>query len=299
MTEIASLMRSFVGVANAGSFSGAASQMGMTQSTISKQISALERHLGALLFHRTPRSLSLTTDGMAFYEGALRALAAIDEAESLVGLVANMQGTVRLTCPLSLAESRVIAMLARFLDVHPQLEIDLRLSDHALNLVADNLDLAIRVGQLGDSSLSARKIGNAHRVLVASPAYLDRAGRPKVPADLKLHNCVAYTLLNTGNRWLFVNGDAVMVNGSFRADSPNGLRAAALAGIGVAANATWLFEQHLASGELEIVLPGFQLMPMPVHAVLPSGRFVSARARALLEHLISEFAADPLLSMPN
>lgn len=289
-------MRSFVAVANAGSFSAAAGQVGVTQSTISKQIVALERHLGTQLFRRTTRSLALTADGMLFYEGALRALAAIDEAESLVGLVANIQGTVRLTCPLSLAESRMTAMIGRFLALHPKMEIDLQLSDHALNLVSDNLDLAIRVGQLGDSRLTARKIGVARRTIVAAPAYLDRYGRPETPGDLRQHNCMSYTLLSTGARWQFTSGDVVMVSGNFRTDSPHGLRAAAVAGIGIAANARWLFDEQIASGALEIVLPDHELLSMPIHAVLPSSRFVSARTRALLDHLVDEFALDSLLS---
>ncbi len=296
MNEISIWMRSFVAVANAESFSAAASQIGVTQSTISKQIVALERHLGTQLFRRTTRSLALTADGMLFLEGALRALAAIDEAESLVGLVANIQGTVRVTCPLSLAESRLVGMIGRFLKLNPKLEIDLQLSDHALNLVSDNLDLAIRVGQLGDSRLTARKIGLARRVIVASPEYLDRVGRPATPADLRQHNCISYTLLSTGSRWQFVGGEVAMVTGNFRTDSPHGLRAAAFAGIGVAANARWLFERDLADGALEIVLPDFELVPMPIHAVLPSGRFVSAKTRALLDHLVDEFIRDPLLS---
>lgn len=296
MNEISIWMRSFVAVANAGSFSAAASQIGVTQSTISKQIVSLERHLGTQLFRRTTRSLALTADGMLFLEGALRALAAIDEAESLVGLVANIQGAVRVTCPLSLAESRLVAMIGRFLKVHPKMEIDLQLSDHALNLVSDNLDLAIRVGQLGDSRLTARKIGLARRVIVASPDYLNRVGRPAKPADLRQHNCISYTLLSTGSRWQFVGGEVAMVSGNFRTDSPHGLRAAALSGIGIAANARWLFERELATGSLEIILPDFDLVPMPIHAVLPSGRFVSAKTRALLDHLVDEFVHDPLLS---
>lgn len=296
MSEISTWMRSFVCVANSGSFSAAAVQMGLTQSTISKQIVALERHLGTQIFRRTTRSLSLTNDGMMFYEGALRALAAIDEAESLVGLALNIQGTIRLTCPLSLAESRLIAMVGRFMDLHPKIEIDLQLSDHALNLVSDNLDLAIRVGQLGDSRLTARKIGICRRVIVASPEYLDRVGRPQLPGDLKAHNCISYTLLSTGSRWQFTDGQAVMVTGSFRADSPHALRAAALAGVGVAANGRWLFERELESGALQAILPDHELAPMPVHAVLPSGGFISARTRALLDHLVREFANDPLLA---
>jgi len=290
-------MKSFVAVANANSFSLAASQLGMTQSTISKHVNALESHLGTRLFRRTTRALALTSDGLVFLEGALRALAAIDEAESLVGLVTNIQGTVRLTCPLSLAESRLIDMIGRFLVLHPNIEIDLQLSDHALNLVSDNLDAAIRVGALTDSRLTTRKVGIARRIMVASPSYLDRAGRPKDLADLSAHNCLSYTLLSTGNRWTFESGETVHVSGNFRVDSPHGLRAAALAGLGIAANARWLFESHIERGELEVVLPDLSLATMPIHVVLPAGGFVSARTRIFLDFLIEEFSRDPLLAL--
>ena len=297
MTDISTWMRSFVTVADTGSFSGAGLWLGARQSTISKHIAALEAHLNSRLLHRTTRSLTLTDEGAAFYESALAALAAIDEAEASVGLVGEARGIVRITVPLSLAESRVIAMISRFLMRNPHIQVDLRLSDHALNLVADNLDLAIRVGQLNESRLIARRIGTTRRVAVASPAYLDRVGRPQRPADLASFNCIAYSLLSTGPFWSFDNGDTVSVSGNFRADSPNALRAAALAGVGIALNAAWLFERELANGSLEVVLPGFAPQPMPIHIVLPSGRHIAARTRALVEFMTQEFAADPLLSL--
>lgn len=170
MNELAGWMRTFVAVADAGSFSRAALRLEITQSSVSRQVSALEKHLGAQLLQRTTRSIALTGEGSAFFEAALRALAAIDEAEAAVGLHGALSGQVRLTAPLTLAQSRLIAMLARFQQKHPRIEVDLRLSDHALNLVSDNLDFAIRVGAIGDSRNIARRIGRACRVMVAAPA---------------------------------------------------------------------------------------------------------------------------------
>lgn len=296
MSEIVTWMKSFVMVADVGSFSGAAEQLGAGQSTVSKHVAALEAHLRTRLLTRTTRSLTLTTDGSLFYENALLALGAIEAAETSVGMTGQVEGTLRITAPLTLAESRLIPMIERFLVSNPKVTIDLTVSDHALNLVADNLDLAIRVGQLSDSRLIARKIGLTQRVMVAAPSYLDRCGRPRRPEDLRHHNCLSYSLLSTGSRWIFKDGCEVDVSGNFRANSPNALLAAALAGIGIAVNAWWLFENEVASGRLEVVLPDNEPMPMPINLVLPPGRYVAARTRAVMDFLTEAFANDPLLA---
>lgn len=297
MTMIAQWMRTFVAVADSASFSIAAGRMGITQSTVSKQIVALEGHLRARLFNRTTRSLTLTAEGSAFYEAALRALAAIDEAEASIGNGGEAHGLLRVTMPLSLAEARLIPIMAEFLAQYPRIQIDLRVSDHSLNLVADNIDVAIRVGDLVDSGLVVRKIGVARRVLVATPAYLDEAGRPTTPAQLADHNCLSYSLARVGPRWRFAAGEHVEAAGNFRADSPSALRAAALAGIGIVANAAWLFEADIARGALEVVMPHCPPEPMPIHAVLPSGRHVAARTRLFIDHIAAALARDPLTAI--
>ncbi len=297
MAEITLWMRSFVKVTDAGSFSAAASRTPHNQSTLSKHIASLEAHLRTRLFNRTTRSLSLTDDGAIFYEHAVAALAAIDEAEASIGMTGELAGVLRMTAPLTLGESRLIAMINKFLDMHPAVEIDFRLSDHALNLVSDNIDMAVRVGQLGDSQFVARKIGLARRMLAASPAYLDRTGRPAAVADLMDHNCLYYALASYRQRWDFDNGDSANVQGNFSADSPNALRAAARSGMGIAANAVWLFENDLRDGSLEAVLPDFKPVSMPIHIILPAARHVAARTRAMVEFLAQEFANDPLLAI--
>ena len=294
---IAQWMRSFVAVADASSFSIAATRIGLTQSTVSKQIAALETHLSVRLFQRSTRSIALTDEGAAFYEASMRALAAIVEAEAVIGPKGDVQGLLRVTMPLTLAESRLIAIIADFLERHPRLQIDMLLSDHALNLVGDNIDVAIRVGRLVDSGLVSRKIGLARRVVVASPAYLARAGRPVVPADLQTHNCLQYTLLATGVRWGFAGGQSVSVSGNFKTDSPNALRRAALEGVGIAVNACWLFERDIESGVLEVLMPDHPPETMPIQAVLPSGRYIAARSRAFVDFVADAFARDPLCAV--
>ncbi|WP_171955451.1 LysR family transcriptional regulator [Novosphingobium sp. NDB2Meth1] len=295
MNDITGWMRTFITVADAASFSRAAARLELPQSTVSRQVGALERHLGAALLKRTTRSIALTSEGQAYYEAALRALAAIDEAEASVGLHGALGGQVRLTAPLTLAQSRLISMLADFQRVQPRIEVDLRVSDHALNLISDNLDFAIRVGAIGDSRSIARRIGVARRVMVASPEYLEEFGVPHQPSDLAAHNCLSYSLLATGNKWVLGDLPPVDVSGTFRADSPDALRIAALTRIGIVINARWLFEEDLASGRLIEVLPEHPPADMPIHLVMPAGRYVAARVRALADHLIAAFAADPLL----
>lgn len=297
MAEITFWMRSFIKIADAGSFSAAALRLPHSQSTLSKHIASLEQHLQTRLFNRTTRSLSLTDDGAIFYEHAVAALAAIDEAEASIGGQGELGGVIRMTAPLTLAESRIVPMIQRFLERHPGVQVDFKLSDHALNLVSDNLDLAIRVGRLGDSQFVARKIGVARRILVAAPDYLDRAGRPASPSDLAHHNCLSYALASYRQQWDFESGESIGVQGNFSADSPNALRAAAKSGIGIAVNAIWLFEDDLRNGSLETVLPAFSPVTMPINIVLPAARHVAARTRAMVEFLASAFAQDPLLAI--
>lgn len=295
MSEFAGWMKTYVTVSDLESFSKAASVLGLTQSTVSRQITALERHLGASLLKRTTRSFALTAEGMSFYEAAQRALAAIDEAEAVVRSPGSLSGVVRLTAPLTLARARIIPYIAEFQLSHPDLHVELKLSDHALNLVADRLDFAIRVGEVGDSRNRTRKIGNARRVMVASPEYLARAGTPQTPADLVHHNCLTFALLSTGNTWQFEGADPVNIGGNFRTDSSDALRAAALCGVGIAVNARWLFEQDLAEGRLVEVLAHHPPVTMPISIVLPPSRYTATRVRALSDHIANCVGSDPLL----
>ncbi|WP_225205548.1 LysR family transcriptional regulator [Novosphingobium huizhouense] len=293
--ELATWMKTFVTVADLQSFSRASDVLGLTQSSVSRQIGALERHLGVAVLKRTTRSLALTSEGQLFYESAQRALAAIDEAEATIGRSEALSGVVRLTAPLTLAQSRLIGFLAVFQRTHPRIQLDLKLSDHALNLVADHLDFAIRVGEIGDNRNLARRIGVARRVMVAAPAYLAAAGTPRTPLDLRQHNCISYALLSSGTLWRLSGHAPVQVQGNFRSDSPDALRAAALNGIGIAVNARWLFEDDLASGRLVEVLPDHPPADMPIHLVMPPSRYIATRVRALADHVIAAFQADPLL----
>jgi DNA-binding transcriptional LysR family regulator len=221
-------MLTFVRVVDAGSFTAVASQMNTSQPTISRQIAALEDHLGAGLLTRTTRTLTPTDDGRAFYDHALRTLEALSEAENAVGRRRSKpSGTLRIATPVVFGRLHIVPRLATFLNRYPDVTIDLVMSDTFTDLAEQGIDLAIRVGEIGDPALIARRIGEVRRVTVASPGYLKAYGTPRTPSDLADHDCIVYTRLSTGNRWVFESPDGpimVEVKGRYRADNSEAVR---------------------------------------------------------------------------
>jgi len=197
-------MRTFVRVVETGSFTAVAREASTSQPTISRQIAALEAHLGARLLTRSTRALTPTQDGRAFYEHARRALEAVGEAENAVGRRRGRpSGTLKLSIPVVFGRLHVVPRLGRFLARYPELSIELAMGDGFADLVEQGIDLAIRVGVVQDQGLVARRIGTVRRLAVAAPSYLRRRGAPDSPAALASHDCIAYTRLATGNRWHF------------------------------------------------------------------------------------------------
>lgn len=287
-------MRAFVCVVESGSFSAAARRLGTTQSTISKQVAALERALGAALLTRTTRALTVTEQGGHFLEHARNALAAFEHAEAALTGRDPLAGCLTITAPPTLAVSRLMPMISTFLDRHPQVRIRTMFTDAVLDLGKTGIDLAIRVGRLPGQDHVLRRIGTARRVIVATPTLLDRIGRPVTPEDLTRMPCCVYTNSLQGGVWEFADGRSVTVGGNFASDNPEALRAAALGGMGLVLSATWLFESDLASGRLEAVLSHNPPRDMPIHLVTLGP--ASARAACLSDHLYACFAADALLA---
>ena len=293
-------MRTFVRVVEAGSFTAVAAEQNTTQPTISRQVAALEEHLGARLLTRTTRALTLTDDGRAFYEHALRALEAVGEAENAVGRrQARPTGTLRLAVPVVLGRRHIVPRLARFLARYPEVAIDLVMSDSFVDVVEQGIDLAIRVGEITDQSLVARKIGMVRRLTVASPAYLKAKGTPRTPADLLRHDCIVYTRLATGNHWHFDSKDgplSVAVSGRYRVDNSEAVREGVLAGLGIAVIPAFAFSGNVERDEVKVLLKSFEPKPLPLNAVYASRRFVPPRVRAMIDFLAHELEIDPILS---
>ena len=293
-------MKLFARVVETGGFSAVAREQGGTQPTVSRTIAALEAHLGVRLLNRSSRAVTLTDDGRQFYGLATRALEAVAEAETGVGRRRGLpSGLLRLGTPVAFGRLHVAPRMPAFLDRYPQVDVELAMSDGFVDLVEAGLDLAIRVGDLSDPSLIARRIGTTRRVTVASSAYLARRGRPMVPADLARHDCILYTRLATGNRWHFAGRDgpiAVDVSGRFRADNSEAVRTAVLGGVGIAVVPVWLFPEEIVGSQVNILLEEYEPRQLPIHAVYPSRRQLAAKVRAMIDFLAAEFEISPLLS---
>lgn len=300
MTDLLTPMRTFLRVVEAGSFTAVASEANTSQPTVSRQVAALEEHLGTRLFTRTTRALALTDDGRRFYEHAAKVMEALAEAEAAVGRRrAAPSGVLRLAVPVVLGRLHVVPRLRRFCDRYPEVRIDLIMHDGFADMVEEGIDLAIRVGEIADPGLVAKRIGVTRRVTVAAPGYLARAGEPATPADLAGHDCIVYSRLATGNRWSFSGAagpETVEVSGRYRVNNSEGVREGVLSGLGIGVTPIWLFDDEIGAGAVKLILTGFEPRPLPMHAVHPSRRFVPAKVRAMIDHLDAEFRLDPRLS---
>lgn len=300
--DLVSAMRSFVRVVEAGSFSSVARELGTSQPAISKQIAWLERRLGNRLIERTTRRLTFTEEALQYYERAGSILEQIEDAERLVRKRrGEIGGTLRVACSVGFGRFQVVPRLKTFLARHPLLRIDLRMSDALTDVVAEGLDVAIRIGTVTDDGLIARPLGTTHRIVVAAPSYLKVKGRraPQVPADLAQHECIVYSGLAARNEWRFHGPQgpvSARVQGRFEVNSSEGVREAVLAGMGLAFSPVWLFGDALQSREVKRVLPKYPGEPMPIHGLCPVSRRHSAKVQALLDYLQAEFLLDPWVS---
>jgi DNA-binding transcriptional LysR family regulator len=293
-------MIAFVRVVETGSFSGAARQLGIGQPAVSKTIAQLEERLQVRLLVRSTHALAPTDAGLRFYERARHAIEEVDEAElEARGAGAGLSGRLRVCAATTFARLMVVPRLPEFLARHPSLDVDVILDDRVIDLVSEGIDVALRMGALADSTAMARKIASGVRSVVATPAYLARAGMPKVPTDLAHHDAVVYSQL--ADTWTFRQGDtesAVAVRGRVRVSAAEGIRAAVLADMGLAVTSDWMFAPELASGAVRRVLPDWTLPPIDLWAVFRTGRLASAKARAFADFVEEALGAMPALQEP-
>ncbi|NYH14780.1 LysR family transcriptional regulator [Paraburkholderia bryophila] len=279
-------METFIGVIEAGSFSAAARRLNVGQPAVSKSIAQLEERLGVRLLLRSTRGLTPTDAGQKFYERAKRVIEEADEAELAVRISgASLSGRLRVCAPVTFARLRIVPSMKAFLAAHPGLTLEVVLDDRHIDLLEEGIDVALRMGALGDSSMTARKIGQSRRIVVGTPAYFELAGTPNVPADLITHEAIIYEQRGGGATWSFKRGSsetAVAVSGRMRVTAAEGVRAAVLADMGVAIASEWMFAPELASGAVKAVVADWTLPPVDLWAVFPTGRMASAKARAFV-----------------
>jgi DNA-binding transcriptional LysR family regulator len=300
MTDTIALFHAFVRVVEAGSFTRVAEEQNSSQPTVSRQVAALEEHLGTRLFTRTTRKLTLTDDGRGFYERAKLALEAVSEAEDAVGRRrARPSGALRLAVPVVFGRLRVMPHLKGFLARYPEVSIDLVMNDGYSDLVEEGIDLAIRSGDITDTLLIAKKIGATRRVLVAAPSYLRGKTIPTHPGDLAGHDCIPYTRVAAGVTWRFEGPDgpvSVEAKGPVRTQNSEGIREAVMSGLGIGFVPVWHFTDEIETGRVVVLLESFEPKPVPISAVYPSRRFVPQKTRVMIDYLEQQFAMDPKLN---
>ena len=291
-------MRSFVRVAERGSLSAVARELGLGQSSVTRHLNELEDALGIALLSRMTRRVTLTEEGSRYYQNCLAILRLVeqasDEARSTRDAAA---GTVRLSCTASLGVLHVTRLIFAFQDRHPGIDIDLSLSDERIDLVRDGVDIAIRLGPLADSALKLRPLGRSRRLFVAAPHYLARHGIPTSPDDLVRHQGIRMTNV-AGSAVLAFAGKAgehynVPFDGRLRVDHGLAVREALLAGRGIAPTHRWLVDDLLASGQLEPILADYTLPSVPLSMLIVPERAAVARVRLLIDFLATEIAKLP------
>lgn len=289
-------MAVFAKVVETGTFTGAAQAMGLSKGAVSKQIAKLEDRLGARLLNRTTRRSSLTEVGAAFYERCRRIVAEAEEAElAVTRLHAEPRGTLRVNLPMSFGILHMAGALPDFMAAYPEISLDVTLDDRVVNVVDEGFDVVIRITELPDSSLIARRVAPFRIATCAAPAYWDAHGRPKHPDDLRNHACLLYSYLSNLNEWRYRGPDgpfSVRVDGPMRGNNGELLRAAAVAGLGVVRSPTFIVGCELVSGRLEQVLTEYEDDDRGIYAVYPHNRHLSAKVRAFVDFMARRFA-DP------
>lgn len=289
-------LAAFVAVADTGSFTGAATKLGRDASIISRRVSQLEDLLGVRLLSRTTRRVLLTEVGALYHrrvQGILGELA--DASREASDVAATPQGILRVSVPVTFGRQWIAPLLPSFLARHPAIRIDVRFSDRLVDIVADGLDVAIRVGRLRDSSLTSRQIASYRNLLVAAPGYLKAHGKPRTPADLKAHACISFSGYTSWPDWPLRKGArrvTVRPNGPLVADNSEAVLMAAIAGAGITYTADWLAGPALRDGKLVEVLPGWGGKGEGgVYAILPPGRLVPAKTRLFVDEIAHSIKA--------
>jgi len=289
------LMKTYLAVADAGSFTAAAGKLNITPQLASKYIRALEDDLGSQLFNRSTRQVSLTETGKAYYDRCARL---VEDFEELTMAVRQdhrePRGELRITAPVDLGELYLIDVLAEFSDAYPSISITLNLTDRYLDMVTESIDVAIRIGTLEDSSLIARKIGTAPIVFCANPSYFEHHPHPQKPRDLLDQDCIVDTNFKAKNSWPFtVNGksERVAVSGRFSVNSPSAARKFALMGKGIALVPSYVIANDLKAGRLVTVLDDYAASDLTIYAMYLETRHLSAKIRSFVDFIAPRFKA--------
>ncbi|MDP9083509.1 MAG: LysR substrate-binding domain-containing protein [Pseudomonadota bacterium] len=290
-----SWMHCFTRSVETGSFSAVAREMRTGQPNVSRQIAALEKHLGVRLLHRSTRQLTLTPQGARFYPDARRILDATREAECSARGEGKPQGLLRVACPTALGRTHLLPQLGTFLAKYPGIRIDVQIGDRFINLIEEGVDVAVRIGMPKDSALAARKVGLAERICLASVGYLAKLAPPMEPRDLLKHECVLYGSSGSANTWT-LGGQDVAVTGRVAVNDPDGAYRAVIDDLGVGNAPVWLFERALLDGRVKALLLNYPIQPVPIYLVYSEHRLMPLRATVFMDFIAAAFSHEASLN---
>ena len=283
-------MEAFVAVVDQGGFTDAARKLGMSKSAVSKHVSALEARLGARLLNRTTRRVNPTEIGLAYYDRATAVLSGASEADEMVGAMQSApRGALRVSVPVSFGISQLSGLVGNFLEEYPDVSVNMVLDDRFVELVAEGFDVAIRIGELADSTLRARKLAETRSVIVCSPSYIEKHGQPGSIDELSDHNLLHYSNLSTGNFWKLraKSGEErhVRVGGRLTANNGESLMRAAESGLGIALIPSFILGDAVTTGRLVALNMGAEPAVLGIYAVYPPGRYTQPKLRAFIDFL--------------
>ena len=290
-------MAIFARVVEDKSFSAAARRLNLSKSLVSKQVTQLEKSIGARLLNRTTRALSLTEAGAAFYEHCARIVEELEEAKLAVGrLHSEPRGLLRVSVPVAFGRLHIATILPEFLAAYPDLRIDMVTSDRFVDLAEEGYDVVIRIADQPAPTLVARKLAPVHRKMVATPDYFERHGVPHTPEDLNNHNCLTYTYFNPQDPWRLRGPDgdiSVRASGNLRVNDDDALAEAVLRGLGLALLPTFIIGKELQAGRLQSALSQYIPLERHIYAVYLANRHVTAKVRAFIDYLLKRFSPEP------
>ena len=286
----------FVRVVEAGSFARAAERLGVSVSSVSRQVALLEAHLDARLLNRTTRRLSLTETGRQFHERSVQLLSDLEEAEQSAGAgTVTPRGTLRLTCGVTFGIRHLAPAIAAFIARYPETRCDVELSDRIVDIIDEGFDAAVRIGTIGAQNLVGRRVGATQLVCCAAPSYLARHGEPRTPEDLAAHACLTYEYAPQAGLWPFRDREGrernVRIDGPAHANNGRFLQALALEAVGIAYEPDFIVGPDVRAGRLVPILRAFAPPPTAIHVVYPSRRHLSAKVRAFTDFLLQRFAS--------
>lgn len=291
-------MATFVEVVKTGSFTQAADKLNLSRAQVSKTVMQLEAHLDTRLLNRTTRTISLNEIGKIYYERCLTILQDVDDIEGVVRQqISQPKGSLRMSVPSSFALLHLNELIPTYLKQYPDVTIELSLADRFIDVVAEGYDLVIRIGELDDSGLIARKLGPCRRVFCATPTYLKTHGTPQTPKDLINHHCLIYSNDKSADTWSIKGPkktESVKISGSLCADNGQILRDAALADLGIVILPTFIVGDDIIRGDLQQILPDYHFPEISIYAVFPSRRYLSAKVRTFVDFLSGSFGETPI-----